>query len=371
MWSRSALCDSLDLERVIIQAPMAGSTTPQLAAAVSNAGGLGSLGLGTTPVEQADQQIVAFKSLSNRSLNVNFFCHADPGDLAGVGAEMRARLQPYYDANGLGEVPFPSSPFPSFGPAHLDLIRSHRPQVVSFHFGLPSDDLLRAVKETGAVVMSSATTVDEARWLEARGVDAVIAQGLEAGGHRATFLGTVPSSQAGLFALLPQVARAVRLPVVAAGGISNGQGIAAALLLGATGVQLGTAFLRCPEAAVGPAYRAALASASDIGTRVTRLLSGRPNRVMHNRLTEGLRDAEDLVVPYPAQLALTGPLWSTGMTDFLAFLAEVAPQVAAGKIKYREDIRQGLENVPTCFGEMLRGDNFGKMLVQVAPDPTL
>ena len=207
MWSRHALCDRLDLDRLIVQAPMAGSSTPQLAAAVSNAGGLGSLGLATMPIEEADGQIVAFKSLSNRSLNVNFFCHPDPGDLAGVGVEMRARLRPYYRANGLGGVPLPSLPFAGFGPAHLDLIRRHRPHVVSFHLGLPKDDLLRAVKETGAVVMSSATTVAEACWLEAHGVDAVIAQGLEAGGHRATFLGAEPSSQAGLFALLPQIAQ--------------------------------------------------------------------------------------------------------------------------------------------------------------------
>src|SRR5271166_6645384 len=192
MWSRHALRDRLDLDRLIVQAPMAGSTTPQLAAAVSNAGGLGSLGLATMPIEAADDQIVAFKSLSNRSMNVNFFCHPDPGDLADVGVEMRARLRPYYRANGLGEVPLPSLPFASFGPEHLDLIRRHRPHVVSFHFGLPKDDLLRAVKETGAVVMSSATTVAEACWLEAHGVDAVIAQGQEAGGHRATFLGSEP-----------------------------------------------------------------------------------------------------------------------------------------------------------------------------------
>ncbi len=201
------------------------------------------------------------------------------------------------------------------------LIRRHRPHVVSFHLGLPKDDLLRAVKETGAVVMSSATTVAEACWLEAHGVDAVIAQGLEAGGHRATFLGAEPSSQAGLFALLPQIARAVRIPVLAAGGISNGQGVAAALLLGASGVQLGTAFLRCPEAAVNPAHRAALAGATDDGTRVTRLFSGRPSRVMNARFVEELHDAEDSVVPFPAQLTLTAPLREKGKTDFLPFAA--------------------------------------------------
>lgn len=321
MWSRTPLCDRLDLERLIVQAPMAGSTTPELAAAVSNAGGLGSLGLATMPVEQADQQVAAFRALSNRSLNVNFFCHADPSDVAALGVEMRTRLRPYYAAHDLGEVPLPKVPFASFGVPHLDLIRRHRPQVVSFHFGLPADDLLHAVKETGAAVISSATTVAEARWLEAHGADAIIAQGSEAGGHRATFLSTDPSSQAGLFALLPQVVRSVRVPVLAAGGIGNGRGVAAALLLGASGVQLGTAFLRCPEAAVSPAYRAALADVGDDGTRLTRLFSGRPNRVIHNRFTEELLDAEDLAVAFPAQFALTAPLRATGMTDFSAFLA--------------------------------------------------
>jgi nitronate monooxygenase len=240
---------------------------------------------------------------------------------------MRERLQPYFAANGLGEVPHPSLPFPSFNPAHLDLVRRHRPQVVSFHFGLPAQDLLRGVKETSALVMSSATTVAEARWLEEHGVDVVIAQGLEAGGHRGTFLSADPSGQAALFALLPQVTRAVRLPVVAAGGISDGQGIAAAFVLGASGVQLGTAFLRCPEASVPAAYRAALASTSDDATRITRLFSGRPNRVIRTQFTEEMRDAEDLAVPFPAQFALTAPLRkAAGTTDFMAFLAgQAAP----------------------------------------------
>jgi nitronate monooxygenase len=322
MWERNVLCELLGVERPIIQAPMAGSSTPQLAAAVSNAGGLGSLGLGTSAIEDANRQIAAFKSLSNRSLNANFFCHAEPGDLAYSGAQMRKRLQPYYTTNGLGEVPPPSLPYRSFGSAHLELIRHHRPRVVSFHFGLPPDDLLRAVKETDAVVMSSATTVSEAHWLEAHGVDVVIAQGLEAGGHRGSFLGADPASQAGLFALLPQVARAVRLPVVAAGGVADGQGIAAALLLGASGAQLGTAFLRCPEASVHPAHRAALASATDDGTRITRLFSGRPNRVVRTRFMDEMRDAEDLAAPFPSQLALIAPLrQDASKTEFMSHLA--------------------------------------------------
>jgi nitronate monooxygenase len=327
MWQRNALCERLGVDRPIIQAPMAGSTTPQLAAAVSNAGGLGSLGLATSAIEDADRQIAAFKSLSNRSLNANFFCHAEPGDLAAAGTAMRERLKPYYAAHGLGEVPHPSLPYRSFGPEHLELIRRYRPRVVSFHFGLPPDDLFRAVKEAGAVVLSSATTVAEARWLEARGVDVVIAQGLEAGGHRGLFLANDPASQVGLFALLPQVARAVRVPVVAAGGIADGQSIAAALVLGASGVQLGTAFLRCPEASVHPEHRAALASATDDATRITRLFSGRPNRVMRTRFMDEMRDAEHLAAPFPSQITLMAPLrQDPGKMDFLSHLAgQAAP----------------------------------------------
>ena len=273
-------------------------------------------------IGDANRQIAAFKSLSNRSLNANFFCHAEPGDLAGAGERMRERLQPYYAANGLGAVPPPSLPFRSFGSEHLELIRRHRPRVISFHFGLPPDDLLRGVKETGAVVISSATTVAEARWLEAHGVNVVIAQGLEAGGHRGSFLGTDPASQAGLFVLLPQIARAVRLPVVAAGGVADGHGIAAALILGASGVQLGTAFLRCPEASVHPAHRAALASVADDGTRITRLFSGRPNRVVRTRFLDEMRDAEDLVAPFPSQNTLMAPLRQIpDKTDFMSHLA--------------------------------------------------
>jgi nitronate monooxygenase len=328
MWERNLLCELLGVERPIIQAPMAGSTTAQLAAAVSNAGGLGSLGLGTSMIEDANRQIAAFKSLSNRSLNANFFCHAEPGDVACTGAGMRKRLQPYYTANGLGDVPLPSLPYRSFGSGHLELIRQHRPRVVSFHFGLPPDDLLRAVKETGAIVMSSATTVGEAQWLEAHGVDVVIAQGLEAGGHRGSFLGADPASQAGLFALLPQVARAVRLPVVAAGGVADGQGIAAVLVLGASSAQLGTAFLRCPEASVHPAHRAALASATDDGTRITRLFSGRPNRVVRTRFVDEMRDAEELAAPFPSQITLIAPLRrdDPSNTNFMSHLAgQAAP----------------------------------------------
>jgi len=309
MWQRNELTQRLGLTWPIVQAPMAGSGTPQLAAAVGVAGGLGSLGCGTQTVEAARAQIEEARRLGARPLNVNFFCHPEPAtDGAGDAAAMRRLLAPLFAAHGLGEPPPPGLPYPSFGPEHLALVEATRPEVVSFHFGLPDAAAVAAVKAAGAMVWSSATTVEEARWLEARGADVVIAQGIEAGGHRGTFLGADPSHQAGTLALVPQVADAVRVPVVAAGGIADGRGVAAALVLGASAAQLGTAFLRCPEAGVPPAHRAALAGARDDSTRVTRLFTGKPARALRNRLTEELREAEGDALAYPLQLSLTAPL---------------------------------------------------------------
>jgi nitronate monooxygenase len=210
MWQRNELTERLGLTWPIVQAPMAGSTTPQLAAAVDAAGGLGSLGCGTQAVEASRAQIEEARRLGARLLNVNFFCHAQPTAGGGDPARMRELLAPFFAERGLGEPPPPALPYPSFGPEHLALVEATRPEVVSFHFGLPEPAMVAAVKATGAMLWSSATTVEEARWLEARGVDVVIAQGAEAGGHRGTFLGTDPSHQAGTMALMPQVADAVR-----------------------------------------------------------------------------------------------------------------------------------------------------------------
>jgi len=308
MWPRNELTERLGLEWPIIQAPMAGSATPELAAAVSNAGGLGSLGFGVSTVEEIGAMIEAFGELSGRALNTNFMCHKDPGDVEGRFPEMRAGLQRLYFEAGLGEVPQPTAPYAPFGPQHVELIQHYRPEVVSFHFGLPDDELLQAVKDTGAFVMSSATTVAEARWLEERGVDAIIAQGTEAGGHRGTFLGTDPTEQPGLFALLPQVVDAVSVPVIAAGGIADGRGIAAAFVLGASAVQMGTAFLRCPEASIHPHHREALARGTDSSTRLTRLFSGGPARSQINRYMNALHHLEDKAPPYPTQSSLHWPL---------------------------------------------------------------
>lgn len=320
MWPSNELTERLGLDWPIIQAPMAGASTPELAAAVSNAGGLGSLGLGTITGQEAGQQMQAFGELSGRALNANFFCHESPVDVDMTGREMRTRLQRWYFEAGLGEVPVPSVPFGTFGPEQVEAIRAHRPAVVSFHFGLPDDELLAAVRETGCLILSSATTVAEARWLAERGVDAVIAQGTEAGGHRGSFLDVDTAEQPGLFALIPQVASAVDVPVIAAGGIVDGRTIAAALMLGASAVQIGTAFLRCPEASVHPRHRAALAGAADNGTRLTNLFSGKPARGLINRYMDTYRDAETLVAPFPAQLSIYGPLVQNASDDEIADL---------------------------------------------------
>lgn len=314
MWPDNAVTERLGIAVPIIQAPMAGAATPALAAGAAAAGALGSLGLGTATPEAAARQIQGFRQMSDRPLNANFFVHDAPGDVTGSAGTMRARLAGYYAERGLGAVPPPGVPYGPFGPAALALIEAHRPEVVSFHFGLPDAAALARVKATGAVVLSSATTVAEACWLEAHGADMVIAQGLEAGGHRGTFLGAPVGDQPGLFALLPQVAAAVSVPVIAAGGVVDARTIAAALMLGARAVQMGTAFLRCPEASVAPAHRAALAAARDDNTRATRLFSGRPARGIVNRLVADLADLEDQAAPYPAQLSLVSPL-KTGAPD--------------------------------------------------------
>lgn len=308
MWPQNKLTERLGIDVAIIQAPMAGAGTPALSAAVSNAGGLGSLGFGTVSPETSAGEISDHMKMSNRPLNANFFCHDEPEDVSTGSAAMRDRMQAWYDTLGLGPVPAASVPYGTFGAAHVEMIQTLRPSVISFHFGLPEQSLFEAVRDTGATILCSATTVGEARWLEAQGVDAIIAQGTEAGGHRGTFKGADITAQPGLFALLPQITAAVKLPVIAAGGIVDGRTIAAALILGASAVQIGTAFLRCPETKIHPAHRKALAEAHDDGTRLTRLFTGKPARSLVNRYMEAFEDSEDQTAPYPSQISLSAPL---------------------------------------------------------------
>ncbi len=307
-WPTNRLTELLGIRLPIIQAPMAGSTTPELAAAVTNSGGLGSLGCAFLDADAFLDQCSTVRTTTNGAHNVNFFVHQEPREDTRRGEATRALLAPYYEEYGLGEVPAAKASHPTFGKAQLDAVLEARPPVVSFHFGLPDEASLSAVKEAGLIVLGSATTVAEARELEARGVDAVIAQGFEAGGHRGTFAPPYEAGHVGTMALVPQVADAVEVPVIAAGGIGDGRGIAAALALGAEAVQLGTAFLTCPESAAHARYREALTEARDDRTRLTEAFSGRPARGIENRYMVEMSGHEDAFPDFPILNTLTGPL---------------------------------------------------------------
>lgn len=311
----------LGIDLPVIQAPMAGSQGSALAVAVSNAGGLGSLPCAALSLEAIRSELAAIKAHTDRPFNVNFFCHEPPTPSAEREAAWRAALARYYRELGLDAGAIPAGPGRApFTDEAADLLSEFRPAVVSFHFGLPSAALLARVRSWGSKILSSATTVEEARWLEARGVDAVIAQGLEAGGHRGIFLSEDLSTQVGTFALLPQIVRAVQVPVIAAGGIADAKGAAAALALGAAAVQVGTAYLLCPEATTGAVHRAALKSAAACHTALTNLFTGRPARGIVNRIMRELGPLSAAPPAFPLATAAIAPLRakaeSQGSGDF-------------------------------------------------------
>lgn len=293
----------------LIQAPMAGVQGVDLALAVGSAGALGSLPcamLGAEALRESLQRIQA----RSACVNVNFFCHVPPTPDPGADAAWRQALQPYYREFGI-DATQQNVPAPSRAPFCADmaeLLAQFRPAVVSFHFGLPSAELLARVRSWGARVLSSATTLDEALWLEAHGVDAIIAQGLEAGGHRGMFLTQDVSTQLGTLALVRQVVRAVRVPVIAAGGIADAAGVAAAMALGAAGVQVGTTYLLCPEATTGQGHRAALQSDAAHHTALTRVFSGRPARGIVNRVMRDFAGNDSVVPAFPLASAALAPL---------------------------------------------------------------
>jgi nitronate monooxygenase len=296
----------LGIELPIIQAPMAGAQGHALAAAVSNAGGLGSLPCALLDPKTMRKELEALAQQTNRPYNVNFFCHQPPVSDAARETAWRAALSPYFQELGVDAASVPTGPLIApIGADTIDVLAEFRPAVVSFHFGLPGEDLLARVRALGARIISSATTVAEARWLEAHGVDAIVAQGLEAGGHRGMFLSEDPTTQLGTFALLPQVVRAVRVPVVAAGGIADARGVAAAMALGAAGVQVGTAFLLCPEATPNAIYRAALKGEAATHTALTNVLSGRLARAISNRVVRELGPISANAPAFPLAL---GPI---------------------------------------------------------------
>lgn len=304
----------------LVQAPMAGSQGSTLALAVCQAGALGSLPAAMLSPEALAQELEKLTA-AGRTYNVNFFCHQPPAPDAAREAGWRAALGPYYAEAGIDASGIPAGPGrKAFDDEAAAVLERFKPPVVSFHFGLPEPRLLARVKAWGAVVWSSATTVEEARWLVQHGADAVIAQGLEAGGHRGHFLDRDLTRQMGTFALLPQVVKAVDVPVIAAGGIADAQSVAAAMALGAAGVQPGTAFLLCPEATTSAVHRAALQSDRVQHTALTRLFSGRPARGMMNRVMRELGPLGEAAPEFPLATAAIAPLraWAEaqGSGDF-------------------------------------------------------
>lgn len=315
------LQELLGVELPIIQAPMAGVQGSALAVAASGAGALGSLPCAMLGPDAMRAELTAIRAQSRKPFNVNFFCHVPPAADAAREAAWRNALSPYFRQYGIDAAAIPAGPGRTpFNAEAADLLEGFKPAVVSFHFGLPSAGLLQRVRSWGSKILSSATTVEEARWLEAQGVDAIIAQGAEAGGHRGHFLSDDLSAQLGIFALLPQIARQVKVPVIAAGGIADARGVAAAMALGAAGVQVGTAYLLCPEATTSAVHRAALKSDAARHTALTNLFTGRPARGIVNRLMRDLGPMNSVAPAFPLAAAAIAPLRtraeSQGSGDF-------------------------------------------------------
>lgn len=307
----NALTSLLGCRLPIIQAPMAGSQDHRLAAAVCQAGGLGSLPAALLAPEALDIELEKLKALTEQPYNLNFFAHTPPTADAEREQHWRALLAPFYEEFGVDPASIPDGPGRQpFSAAMADIVERHQPAVVSFHFGLPAPELLDRVKATGARILASATTLEEGLWLQAHGADVVIAQGLEAGGHRGHFLSMDLGRQLGTFALVPQLVDALNVPVIAAGGIADARGVRAALALGAQGAQIGTAYLLCPEANTSVLHRAALGSDAARHTELTTLFSGRPARGIVNRLIETLGPRPDGISPFPLAGNAIGPLRS-------------------------------------------------------------
>ncbi len=346
-WPDRRILDLFGIDLPIVQAPMAGATTPEMVIAVSEAGGLGSLPFAQYDLQQARDALDQVRAGTRRPYSVNAFCHRIPEPDAARTASWRARLAPYYLELGLDPgMPVPAGGRTPFDPAFCALIEEIRPPVVSFHFGLPDAALLGRVKATGAKILGSATTVAEARWLESRGCDAVVAMGFEAGGHRGNFLTDDPSDvsqQVGTFALVPQVVDAIRVPVIAAGAVADARGIVAAFALGASAVQIGTAYLLSPESRIPEFHRAALRGAADDGTTVTNVFTGRPARGFVNRLMREKGPLAQDLPPFPLVSGTLAPLRTKaeaqGSSDFsnqwAGQAAALARERPAGEITRR------------------------------------
>ena len=321
MWPNRELLDLIGIERPIIQAPMAGANGSAMAIAVSEAGGLGSLPCAMLDAATARAEIGVIRQQTAKPVNVNFFCHKPAAPDSDRDVAWKRNLTAYYKELGLdASASAPAVNRAPFNEAMCEIVEDLKPEVVSFHFGLPVKPLLGRVKAAGCRVLGSATTVEEARWLEDNGCDAVIAQGYEAGGHRGMFLTDDIATQAGTLALVPQVVDAVKVPVIAAGGIADGRGVAAVLALGAAGAQIGTAYLFTPESLISELHRTALGAARDDGTALTNLFSGRPARGLMNRLMREIGPMSDLAPAFPTAGGALAPLKAAaearGTSDF-------------------------------------------------------
>jgi len=344
-WPDRRIIDLLGIDVPIIQAPMAGADSVALARAVLSAGGLGSLGcalLGTEEVREAAHKL---REGMAKPFNLNFFCHTLAAPDPAATEKWKNVLSPHYERWGLDiEAVPPTRLRTPFDAEVCAVVEEIRPAVASFHFGLPEPALVERLKGRGIRILSSATSVREAAWLESRGCDAIIVQGLEAGGHRGMFLETDLATQTGLFALLPQVADRAGVPVIAAGGIADGRGIAAAFALGASAVQCGTAYLFCPEARVSPLYRKALTEVPENGTALTNLFSGRPARGIVNRYMRECGLISDAALPFPHAATLVAPLRAAsekaGSVDYMQLLSGQSAHL--GKLMGAEELTREL-----------------------------
>ncbi|MVM32800.1 DUF561 domain-containing protein [Spirosoma sp. HMF4905] len=352
-WPDNRIQNLFGIELPILLAPMAGSGSSEMAIAVAEAGGLGSLPCALLTAEQIRHEFTRIRQHTSRPINLNFFCHKPPQVDVNRESGWKKRLEPYYYEFGIDpQAPTPISNRAPFDAALCDLVAELKPEVVSFHFGLPDKNLLARVKATGAKILSSATSVDEARWLEQEGCDAIIAQGAEAGGHRGIFLSQDISTQAGTMALVPQVVDAVKVPIIAAGGIADARGIVAAFALGASAVQIGTAYLFCPESTVSPVHRAALRGAKDNTTALTNLFTGRPARSIINRLVREIGPMSNSAPEFPLAGGALVPLRAKtepfGSGDFMSLWSGQAAALGR-ELPARELTKRFAEEALTRF----------------------
>lgn len=350
-WPNQEFLDGLGIDLPILQAPMAGANLAAMAIAVSDVGGLGALPCAMLSIDKMRSELEALRSATSKPYSVNFFCHKPPVEDPERERAWQERLLPYYEEWGIDASSISQAPSRRpFDEAACELIEELKPPVVSFHFGLPEAGLLERVKGTGAKILSTATTVSEARWLEAHGCDAIIAQGVEAGGHRGCFLDFDLATQVGTMALVPQIVDAVDVPVIATGGIADARGILAALALGASAVQLGTAYLLCPEATIGDVHRQALKRARDDSSAITNIFSGRAARGIVNRFISEVGPISDLAPEFPLAGVAVAPLRAASeaadSTDFAQMwagqAAAMAREMPAGEItrKLAAEVRE-------------------------------